>query len=1546
MKTKIISYLFASLCVTVFSFAVVKENGFIVKLKALLQAYSEKMPGEKIYLHLDKPIYKPGDDIWFTAYLVSGAENRPSSVSNVVYVELLSPKGAVVRNLALFARNGCVNGDFRLNPQDEGGLYKIRAYTRWMKNFGEESFYGKDIPVQRYVAPRLLMKIDFEREAYGAGDSVKVTLDLRNLEDQPLVYQPVKAGIQLAGKEYAGMTFETGTDGKAYVRFILPAVLDTRDGLLLLVIDYKGRSESVSRAIPIVLNNITLDFFPEGGNLVAYVPSRLAFKAVNEFGKPADVSGVIYDPKGIPVASFRSFHDGMGAVGFTPEAETEYYAVITIPGGIEKKYPLPTVHAEGFVMTVKKQQEEKLDIAVYSPEIGTGYLVLQIAGKDYFTAEMQLKKGENGISVSTRDIPMGIARITFFNSNEYPECERLVFVNREKGLKISVKTDNDTYAPREMVKMDIETRDSRNRPVSASVSLAVTTDKIITMADDRQDNILSGLLLSSEVKGKIYEPAYYFNDEEPDAGQALDYLLMTQEWRRFAWKEVIERNYYYRYYPERNDVISGQVIDNRNKAGIPCHMLVSEWGSSNRIAEFETDGTGHFIITDADPTQSLTLYARAIGRKNLNLRIIVDGGKDEYFSGPIKYTATHTNVIPEIITPEVQVEEKPDAPAPKMSGSMSLSEDIQALDEVVVVGYGTQKRSDLTGAVVSVQRDELASPGTIDGMLAGRASGVTVLENSNNNGASTDVKIRGTASIQGTSPLIVIDGFPYEELSTGSLSSIPVPGADQVERVEILKGPAAASIYGCRGSNGVILVTIKRDIEYGGYWQNPRYRTQYYVGMKKQGTWKREFYCPVYEENVWPEKRTDFRETIFWKGGIITSSDGKAQVTFYNSDEVTTFRTVAEGISSEGFIGRTEYTYTTQKPVELDAKIPSFVSISDTINLNLVITNKMGKPVSDILRIHLDNALQLLERPDTLLSLAPGETRSCRISLKAVKETPHALVSIKFGKGKYRDEISRTMEIFQTGFPYQTSLSGECNSKTFRFDSKNAIEGTLQCNFVAYPSVIENLLSGIESIIREPYGCFEQTSASTYPNIMVLQYLRNCGKSKPAVERRAMDYIEQGYRRLVSFETSQGGFEWFGHTPPHEGLTAYGLLEFTEMQKVYPGVSDKLIARTRQWLLDRRDGKGNFRCDPGKYGFSGAGQKVTNAYLLYALSEAGSVFTDLQREYKKAFEEALSSGDAYRMALMANTAINFRRTNDADMLLVLLTTAISKDGPGGLTAEQTIVHSYGKSAQVETASLMMLALLKSKNMNDRSVVGITKFLAESRSYGGFGSTQATILALKAITNLDLVLRNDVATGSLAVTINDQRVFQQSFVKGESDSISAKGLENYLVPGVNEITVSFDSSGAVIPYSFDLGWKAITPQRNSACKVSLVTNVEKDHVNESETVRLSTLVTNKTNDVLPMTVVLVGIPGGLTPQPWQLKKLQEERVFDYYELQKNYLVFYFTELGPSEVKTINLDLKADVPGVFRSPASSAYLYYCNENKDWTDGERVIIGVRNP
>ncbi|MBK7938070.1 MAG: hypothetical protein IPJ82_13695 [Lewinellaceae bacterium] len=205
-----------------------------------------------------------------------------------------------------------------------GGLYKIRAYTRWMQNTSE--VFERNLTLQKVVLPNLNLKLEFERKAFGPGDLAIARFDAYSLDNKPLANRKLDFTLSIGGKEFTTGEAQTDANGRAFVRFQLPEKLETSDGLLNIRIEHNGQQEAISRAVPIVLNKIDLQFFPEGGDAVAGLPCRMAFKALNEFGKPADVEGTVVNSRGEQVCAFSSYHDGMGAFDFIPKAGERYEA--------------------------------------------------------------------------------------------------------------------------------------------------------------------------------------------------------------------------------------------------------------------------------------------------------------------------------------------------------------------------------------------------------------------------------------------------------------------------------------------------------------------------------------------------------------------------------------------------------------------------------------------------------------------------------------------------------------------------------------------------------------------------------------------------------------------------------------------------------------------------------------------------------------------------------------------------------------------------------------------------------------------------------------------------------------------------------------------------------------------------------------------------------------------------------------------------------------------------------------------------------------------
>ncbi|MEZ4953619.1 MAG: MG2 domain-containing protein [Saprospiraceae bacterium] len=523
------------------SYSPLNNSPFFKKITEKLTVYNNHYTPEKTYLQFDRTFFEPGEAVWFNAFLKNANSLKNSAKSEILYVELVAPNGSVAQKITLRVKNGQAAGDFQLAAAATGGMYKIKAYTNWQRN--TDDAFERDIQVQASVLPRLRMEMDFQRKAYGPGDKVEAKIELNTLANEPLSNFAFTAKASLDGEQFQEIKGQTDIGGRAVVKINLPKKLETNDGLLNVLINYNGQTESVSRSIPIILNKIDLQFMPEGGDLVAGIESKVAFKAINEFGKPADVEGVVKNNQGQIITTFRSYHQGMGAFNLIPKKGEQYIAYLTKPIGISEKYMLPEAQERGYAISINNSDKKELMVEINSTENEELNIVLISSGEIYFTQNIPADAGTHLIKIPTETLPIGVAQVTLFDSKEIPRAERLVFLNPHKKLNVEIKTNKEKYLPREKVEMTVKVTDERGMPMPGQFALSVCDDNLLTFADDKQGNILSYLLLESELIGKVVEPNFYFAEKEkhPEKDQllALDYLMLTQGWRRFDWKEIL-----------------------------------------------------------------------------------------------------------------------------------------------------------------------------------------------------------------------------------------------------------------------------------------------------------------------------------------------------------------------------------------------------------------------------------------------------------------------------------------------------------------------------------------------------------------------------------------------------------------------------------------------------------------------------------------------------------------------------------------------------------------------------------------------------------------------------------------------------------------------------------------------------------------------------------------------------------------------------------------------------------------------------------------------
>jgi hypothetical protein len=301
----------------------------------------------------------------------------------------------------------------------------------------------------------------------------------------------------------------TDAGGNAIVKATLPREIRRGDGLLTVLVEDGGVTESVQKRIPIVLAQLALALYPEGGDLIEGLPGRVYFAARSSLDKPADIEGRVVDDRGGVVALLRSHHDGMGRFELAPRAGRTYHVVITRPAGIAQRHELPRAKRDGCAMQAVDDfasARPELRIALWCTRAQEVAVSAVLRERRVATAKASVPRG--GPAVIALPMPpgaQGAVRVTAFDRGLAPVAERLVYRNRGKDLRISIKPDRAAYHPRDPVTLAIETRGPDGAPVAADLALSVVDDTVLAFADDKQATLLARMYLEAEMPGQKIE---------------------------------------------------------------------------------------------------------------------------------------------------------------------------------------------------------------------------------------------------------------------------------------------------------------------------------------------------------------------------------------------------------------------------------------------------------------------------------------------------------------------------------------------------------------------------------------------------------------------------------------------------------------------------------------------------------------------------------------------------------------------------------------------------------------------------------------------------------------------------------------------------------------------------------------------------------------------------------------------------------------------------------------------------------------------------------
>ncbi|WP_028297362.1 TonB-dependent receptor plug domain-containing protein [Olivibacter sitiensis] len=862
--------------------------------------YSSERPQEKIHLHLDKPYYLAGDDLWFKAYVTAGQFNFLSNLSKVIYVELIDGREQLVQSLRLPLVNGLSLGDFKLADTLAEGNYRIRAYTNWMRNFDTDFFFDQTLQIGNTLRDNYSTKSDFifgKNEKQQAELTVQIQLTASGktaaIPNQKMTYE-----LYERGKLLQKGRIDLDGEGNVHAKLQLDKLDSLKDAALQVSFVPEKGKRVVNKTIPIVFaqGKNSIRFFPESGVLLNGIINKVGFKALRPDGLGIPVSGIIINNKKEEVSIFQSSYAGMGNFMFLPEDGKSYFALVDYGHGDTVQVPLPKAQSSGYVLTINNELERQLvaQVSITDDLISEKpiYVVVQQNGAILYGVKGTLNKSELLVNVPREKLTPGVMTIALLDEHAQPLAERTVFnYPHEALMPLKAIPAKKSYDKREKVDLQLESGTALDSIRNASLSISVVNLSKLSDSVKKHYNILTSLLLSSAIKGYIENPAYYFcTSDLLQRKRDLDNLMLTQGWSKILWQAMTTTDIPpLPFLPEQGLEVSGQILKSK-KTPVP-DASVTMLTPVNIMSMIDTiaDSTGRFRFDNLyfpDSTKFVIQARDAKGKRNVD--IVLDT-IPPILIGANKNAADRVLDVNDYLGEYLAQENKRFSEMLKFG----LMERSILLDEVEIKAEKpnpAKNSANLNGpgnADQVISGDELfmQSCPNLAMCLQGRLTGVIF-----NNG------IPYSTRSQGTPMQIVLDGMYVE---AEMLSSI---NAFDVASIEVLRSIGNTAIYGTMGGGGLIVITTRRGDEPRKY--APNLYTPGIVTLSPQGyTVVREFYSPDYSVAQKNPDMADLRTTIYWEPNLITDEHGKATAAFYTADEAGQYQIIVEGIDLNGRIG-------------------------------------------------------------------------------------------------------------------------------------------------------------------------------------------------------------------------------------------------------------------------------------------------------------------------------------------------------------------------------------------------------------------------------------------------------------------------------------------------------------------------------------------------------------------------------------------------------------------------------------------------------------------
>ncbi len=1520
-----------------------------------------------ILLTTEKPIYQPGQTIHVRALALDRASGHAAGDRTLTFEVEDSRGNKVFRKATETDKFGIASAEFALADEVNLGAYHLRALmgdAQAPANTAEIT-----LNVERYVLPKFKVDVKFTekdskpRRDYRPGDHVTGTVRANYFFGKPVDHAEITvkaSSMDVAVFEAASATGTTDADGAYRFDLKLPSYFAghplsqgaARALVEATVKDSAAHAETRGEPITISESPLLITAVPEGGSLIPNVENEIFLLASYPDGTPASATLTVHPSDRIDhipyigevgpreeklstdssgVAIFR-VNPAAGMESLRVEADDHHgnRTTSTVPLETRGGGDQILLHTNRAVF----KAGDRIELKVLSTRVhGSAYVDIVRNGQTILTRDLELENGQAELAVNATPEMAGTLDIDayLFGRDAQPVADhRLVFVQPAEELKIETTADQAQYKPGADARIRFHVTNAHGEGVQAALGLQVVDEAVFALAEKKPGFAKVFFYLEQEVMKPRYEIHSLSMDDaiEPAAAEKADAQNLAAR-ALFSATEMT--------HPAKVDIEFGRSLpqdkfeeyQQRYRAAFEDQVRGLAAKLSEQIGE-KHDG--------ADIVKMFaTLQNGAPPSDAWNTPLRIDGSG--WFRGP-----NHVYLV------------RSAGPDRRFDSGDDLAVYIETRSGAIVDAQGRRDRLDLR---IEHDRgpfnDRAEVTGTVEDATGAVVPGATITlrqlathdertARSNAAGQFTFAGLpAGRCSIKVSSPGFLTSSreLSLEPRDRAVLTAILNVGAVaqtvMVENAAVMEMPMMARATGAMG--GLAMA--------GPVPATP-------MALKKSAAMDslqiegRSFTVTRDEAAAdAPHVRSYFPEALYINPEILTDGNGNAEISIPIADSITTWRMAMLASTESGALGSASSSLKVFQDFFADLDLPVTLTQGDRVSIPIAVYNYSGKSGEVSLKLEPGDWYTLeSDNPEKTVAVETGRVGGSQFTLNAnrigkFKLTLSARMEGAQGGNAREDVVVREIEVIPNGREQNMVYNGrlESNAKHELKFPADAIPDASSVLVRLYPGPLSQIIEGMDSILSMPGGCFEQTSSSTYPNVLALDYMKRTKKLTPETHAKAEGYIANGYQRLLTFEVPGGGFSWFGQTPANKILTAYGLMEFNDMSKV-SDVDPRLIERTGAWLAGQQQADGSWKPDTNFINEGATNRYNTDrlritAYIAWALANTG--YRGDATEKAKHFIESQSGSraDAYTLAVIANFAVDYGKDREFTRrsMQALMDARTEKGDQVSWNAEETGVYSTGQSAAIETTGLATQALLKWGQASEVARKALNFISSKKQAAGNWGTTQATIMALRALVLATELSASDVR-GSLTVVLNGKPVETLQLTAENNDLLHQfvfKGADLVDPESPAEVELKFDGKGTL---AYQVVGRYFTPweEKPPAEALSIDVAYDRTHLAESDIATATATIHNNLTKTANMVMVDLGIPPGFELLSEDLQTLQEKTAnqksgrLEKFSLTATQAILYFNALSGKQTVTISFRLRAKYPIRARTFQSRVYEYY--------------------